>query len=119
MSYNRYPQGNTGTVTVTGTVTGTFQPTGLTTAGRVSIVTINQTTWTALPTTPLTARNAINVQNMNTQTVKVNYDNTTVGYVGMTIFVSGGERQYAITPSIVIYAKSETSSCDLNIEELS
>lgn len=119
MSYNRYPQGNTGTVTVTGTVSGTFQQVGLSIAGRVSVVTINNTTWTALPSSPLANRNAINVQNMSTQTAKLNYDSGTVGYVGMTIFANGGERQYAITPAIIVYAKSETSSIDLNIEELS
>lgn len=92
---------------------------GLSRAGKITIVSINQTTWTALPASALAFRNAINIQNETAQKVKVNYDNTTVGFVGMTVFANGGERQYAITPAIVIYAKSETSTIDINVEELS
>jgi hypothetical protein len=50
-------------VRVTGTTSGTFTPSGLKVAGRISEVALNAVTWTALPATALTARNAIRVQN--------------------------------------------------------
>ena len=47
-------------------------------------MTLNSSSWTALPSTPLTDRNAIAVQNESGINIKLNYDNNVVGYVGMT-----------------------------------
>jgi hypothetical protein len=99
-------------------ISGNFTPQGLTTAGRVTVVSINNSTWTALPATALTNRNQINVQNNSGESIKLNYDNTTVGFVGM-IIRNGGERQYSITDDIVLYAMSETNTVDIEVEELS
>ena len=93
-------------------------PGGLRNAGRVTEVTINNNTWTALPATPIALRNAISIQNISGQEIKVNYDPTVSGYVGIVI-ATGNERFYDITDAIPIYAKSSASSCSLNIEELS
>jgi hypothetical protein len=101
---------------VTGNVNS--YPAGLTIAGRVTVVTVNNTTWTALPATPLSNRNALSIQNFSGQEVKINYSAGIVGYVGMTI-PNGAERFYNITQNIVVYAMSAVSSCTLNIEELS
>lgn len=89
-------------------------------AGKVTEVAISNTTWTALPATPLTNRNVLTIQNpqATAQDIKVNYDNTVSGYVGL-IILPGSERFYSVTPGVIIYAKSATSSCTLNIEELS
>lgn len=101
------------------TLTGTFKPSGLTVAGRVSEVTINDTTWTALPATPLENRNAIGIQNTAGVEIKLNYDPLTVGYVGVKMGIEG-ERYYDITDSIPIYARAKAGagSVTIIIEEL-
>lgn len=104
--------------TTTGTLTGEISPSGLKNGGRFTEVTIDDTTWTALPPTALTNRNAIGIQNRSGQAIKVGYDPLAAGYVGMEIS-DGEERQYDITDAIVIYAKSSTSSCSINVEEIS
>lgn len=86
--------------------------------GRVTLVTINNTGWTALPATPLANRNAFCIQNRSGQEIKINYTNTDPGYVGMTIDFHG-ERNYDIGPAIIMYAKSISSSCVVNVEEIS
>lgn len=89
-----------------GTVEGEFSQTGLTTAGRITEVTINSTGWTKLPATPLGGRNAIAVQNTATVEMKINYlSGTSGGYVGMRLPASTGERFYQITDSIEIYGR--------------
>jgi hypothetical protein len=101
---------------VTGNVNS--YPVGLTREGLVTVVTINNTGWTALPASALSMRNAISIQNQSGQEVKINYSSSIVGYVGMVI-PNGGERFYNITQNIVIYGMSSASTCTLNIEELS
>lgn len=96
---------------------GNVTVSGLTTGGKVTEVTIDNTTWTALPPSALTLRNALAIQNRSGQEMKVNYDNSVVGYVGMVI-PDGGQRFYDITDSIVIYGKSATSSITINVEEI-
>ena len=99
-------------------LSGTFTPTGLFNGGLVTVVSINQTTWTAIPASAIANRNAINIQNYSGQESKINYSSGIVGYVGMAI-PDRGERQYAITDAIVLYAKSATSTVSINVEELS
>lgn len=101
------------------TLTGVFSVTGLKTAGLVTEVSINDTTWTALPATPLSARNAISIQNVSAVEIKLNYS-AVVGYVGVRLFPSG-ERFYDITDAIVLYAKAYpgAGTVTIVIEELS
>ncbi len=106
--------------TFTGSITGEVSTSGLKNAGRVTEVEINDATWTALPTTPLTDRNAMSIQNPSGVEIKLNYSNAIVGYVGMPMR-ENAERFYDIKGTIVIYAKSApgTGTVTLNIEELS
>lgn len=105
-------------VRVTGTnFTGTFTPSGLTTGGKITEILIDNLTWTALPASPLAFRNALAIQNFTGQIIKLNYDNTTVGFVGVQIN-DGSERFYDITDQIVIYAKSQTSAVTVFVEEI-
>lgn len=99
------------------TVTGTITPSGLTVGGLITIVAIDNLTWTALPATPLANRNAINVQNYTGQEIKLQFNSGTVGYVGVIIPING-ERQYAITDDILVYAKSAVSAVSLIVEEI-
>ena len=96
----------------------TYIPSGLRTAGRITEVVINDTTWTALPIASLANRNAISIQNRTGVEIKINYDNTVVGYVGMTV-PDQYERHYDITDAIIIYAKAAAGSVSLTIEEIS
>ena len=58
------------------------------------------------------------VQNNSGTEIKVNYDNTESGYVGM-IVANGSERFYDITDSIIIYAKSQSGTPTVVVEEIS
>jgi len=104
-------------VRTSATVTGTIRPSGLNVGGRISEVTLNSSTWTALPATPLVNRNALAIQNVSGIEIKINYDNATVGYVGVVI-ADGSERAYDITDDIVIYAKSASGTPTVNVEEI-
>jgi len=99
-------------------VSGTFSPSGLNIAGKMTLVALNDTSWTALPATPLANRNAISVQNQSAIEIKYNYDNTTVGYVGTKI-APDGERFLEIKDTILIYAKAASGTPTILVEELS
>jgi hypothetical protein len=93
-------------------------PSGLTIGGFITVVALNDSSWVALPPVPLTNRNQINIQNETSFDFKIRYDNTFVGYAGVTI-ASGSERQYAIKDTIIIYAKmSPGGSGSITVEEL-
>ena len=100
-----------------GSLSGTFTPSGLRTGGLVTEVTLNSTTWTALPATALANRNAISLQNLSGLEVKVNYSSGVSGYVGM-VLANGSERFYDITDDIVLYAKSSSGTPTINVEEI-
>lgn len=106
-----------GEVAIRTTASGEFSTSGLKTGGRITEVTVNASTWTALPPTALANRNALAIQNASGVEVKVNYDNTEPGYVGMVI-ADGIERFYDIKDTILIYGKSSGADATLNIEEL-
>ena len=92
---------------------------GLNIAGRITEVTLNDTTWTALPAAALANRNAMSIQNVSGDEIKINYSSGIVGYVGVTI-ASGNERFYDITENVIVYGKSESgTSPTIQVEELS
>lgn len=105
------------TTTITGEVTGSFRPAGLTIGGRISSVSLDTTNWTPLPAIPLANRNALSIQNISGVEIKLQYDDTTVGYVGVAVGPSN-ERFYSISDSIVIYAKASSGSPSILVEEL-
>ena len=93
-------------------------PSGLRTAGRITEVTLNTSTWVALPTTPLALRNAIRIQNRTGIECKLNYDPGVAGYVGLVI--DGAYDEFKdITDAIVVYGKASSGTPILVIEELS
>ena len=101
------------------TVTGTVRalPAGLTTAGLVTSVSINNSSWTALPATPLTGGNALSIQNYSGDEIKINYSDSVSGYVGVAI-QNASERSYDLSGSVIIYAKSKTGPVTVIVEEL-
>ena len=103
-----------------GTLTGNIQPSGLQNGGQMTEVVLNDVTWVALPSTPLTDRNTMLIQNRSGKEIKVNYSSSIIGYVGMVID-NGSERAYPIKDTIIIYGKVATGlgNAVVNVEELS
>lgn len=100
-------------------VTGTFTPSGLRIAGRITPVLLSTTAWTALPPGgPLVNRNAINIQNYSGDEIRLHFDNTTAGFNGV-ILNDQSERNYDIKDSIQIYAKAKIGGTVIVIEEIS
>ena len=109
--------GNTAVRVSGSNFSGSFRTSGLTIGGKITEVTISDSSWTALPATALPNRNAVGVQNFSGQEIKLNYDNTTVGYVGV-IMRDTDQRQYDIDDSISLYAKASSGSCVVIVEEI-
>jgi len=98
-------------------VTGSLGLTGLSVGGLVTEVTLNSTTWTELPAAALHNRNALSIQNSSIVNIKLNYSDTVPGFVGV-LLTPGAERMYAITDTILIYAKTESGTHTITVEEL-
>lgn len=115
--YDKFTADSQGLTAVRGVVEGNFSFSGLRIGGRITEVILNDSTWVALPATALTDRNSISIQNISGTEMKIQYDNTTVGYKGVAIG-AGGERFYDLTDAIVIYAKALTGTPTIIVEEL-
>jgi len=109
----RNVDGNT-SVGVTGSIDS--YTAGLKTGGKVTVVTINSTTWTALPTTALANRRAISIQNNSGVAMKINYVDD-VGYEGMEIRPNN-ERAYDLASNITIYGRRASGTGTINVEEI-
>ena len=99
------------------TSSGTFIQSGLTVGGLLTKVTLNAVTWTALPPNPLANRNALSIQNTSAIQIVLDYVDTNPIYEGV-IVNSGAERFYTITDKIIIYAKAQSGTPTIMIEEL-
>lgn len=93
------------------------RPSGLNIGGKITQVTLNTMSWTALPASPLSKRNALAIQNVSDHDILINYDNTAALTDGLKI-VSGNERQYDISDSIIIYAVALSDSPVITVEEI-
>jgi len=100
-------------------VTGTFTPSGLRIAGRVTEVLLSTTEWTALPPGgPLNDRNAINIQNYSGDEIRLNYSNTIPGFTGI-ILNDQSERAIDVKDTIQIYAKARIGGSIIIVDEIS
>jgi len=99
-----------------------FTPSGGGSSVLYTSLSINNTTWTAVPTTPGNNRLSLNIQNNTGQEVKIN-NATPAGYEGM-VLPDQGERIYTIYPKTtanathIVYAKSIASAVSLDVEEI-
>ena len=100
-----------------GTVNGTLTQSGLSKGGRLTKVTLNAATWTALPATPLAGRNGLSIQNTSATQIVLDYVTTNGAYEGV-IMNTSAERFYSITDAIIIYAKAQAGTPTIMIEEL-
>jgi len=122
LSITDYPT-DINTITLGSIPSTTVTASGLSVKGKHTEVALNSATWTKLPTTALTGRNQINIQNNTAIDIKVNYEISDIdteipGYTGMLV-ASGLERLYAITDDIPIFGKSESGTPTIDVEELS
>jgi len=89
-------------------------PSGLTKEGRVSFVTINENSWTKLPSTPLEDRNNISIQNRTGKTFYLTY----VDGLGISKGYELDDQadfQLDIKNSIEIYGRSKTGDGSLSV----
>jgi hypothetical protein len=95
-------------------------PGALTKSGKITEVLINDSSWTQLPAIPLANRRSLSIQNDSGFEIKVNFDASTIGYIGAKIR-NTNERFYSISSNMPIYAKSRPGSGSIAIivEELS
>ena len=105
---------------VNGIVTGTFTPSGLTTKGIITMLTIDNTKWYLAPASPLLLRNNIQVQNPSSSTSDIiwGYDNTQPLSTGLHI-PPGASYSVAIRGSIPVYlTAASTTTIVCPVEEL-
>ena len=86
-----------------------FTPSGLSIGGEVTEVTLNSSSWTALPATALTSRNGMGIQNDSAVKIKVNFDPGETGFVGWTVQPSG-EFFIDVSDAVIVYAKAESGT---------
>lgn len=105
---------------VTADVSGTINtiPSGLSTAGQITRVTLSSASWTALPATALTDRNGLGVQNDSGIEIKVGFDSGEAGYVGWTVR-DLGEFFVDITDAVTLYAKAASGTPTVTVMEVS
>lgn len=107
---------------------GAITPGGLNTGGRVTEVTLTTASWTKLERSgttnpsgsgPLSDRNALGIQNLSGQSIKVAYAESATlnNLVGITI-PDGGQRYYDVKDTIDIYAKAISGTPTITIEEI-
>jgi hypothetical protein len=105
-----------GEVIVRTSATGSFTFNGLSIGGKITETTVNSTTWTPIVASPLASCNQINIQNESGKLVKLNYTNSTP-FSGLYL-KSGMERQYSIAGTITIYAKCDSGTAVIIVEEI-
>jgi hypothetical protein len=113
--YESYVLNDSGETAIRTKGEGVFKPSGLNVEGKLTQVTLNTSTWVALPTTALANRNAISILNTSTDDILIQYDNAAA--FGLTIGPDE-ERQYDITDAIIIYGKATVGTPTILIEEL-
>lgn len=105
---------------VVGTQPTTTQssPSGLKSGGKNTWVDVNDTTWTALPPSPLSGRNSMMLQNNSNVDIWLNFDNTVVGFTGSALLRSGSDFPLDITDTIFYYAKSSVGTVTVYVQEI-
>ena len=106
-----------GTVTIGGGSVDTV-PSGLSTEGKITEVTLSDSSWTALPATALSGRNGMGVQNDSATQIKIGFDSGESGYVGWSVNING-EFFIDVTDAITVYAKAQTGSPTVTVMEVS
>jgi len=101
-------------------IDGTIFPSGLSNAGLVTSLALDDTAWVPLPATALTDRNSLAIQNQsdNGNIIIVNYDPLAPLNIGWRIY-DGGYKEIPVKDNIVIYAKMLSGLGTALIDEVS
>lgn len=99
------------------TISGSVAQSGLNIGGRVTEVSLNDTSWTALPPVSLQKRNSIQVQNFSGVDITINYIADNASDFGVIVRDSS-ERIYMITDAIVLYGRSSLGVAKIIVEEI-
>lgn len=87
-------------------VSGQILIKGASTAGSVTLVSVTNAAWVALPATPLANRNTVLIQNQATSaTIVVNFSNTAPATSGIRIG-PGGALEIMVSNGIAIYGRN-------------
>lgn len=108
-----------GTVEITGGVE--TLPSGLRTAGKHSFIAVNSTSWTKLPTVPLTDRNGLALMNYTAIDIMLRYVEGIgdLTYQGTLVPAGSGIKFYDIKDTIDIYGMSASGTPTITVEEIS
>lgn len=92
-------------------------PSGLTIGGKITEVTLNSSTWTALPATAFSQRNGMGFQNPSAIEIKVNFDNGVGTFTGWSV-KPNGELFIDVSDSVIVYAKSASGTPTVTVMEV-
>lgn len=96
-------------------ISGTIIPSGLTTGGLMTELTLT-TTPVALPATALTNRNTLSIQNQDlTNDVMINYVSS---FSSGWLIYAGGYKEIPVTDNIIIYGRSVVGTAVVLIDEI-
>ena len=99
-------------------VTGAVDATSPISGGKISVVTITNTAWTAIPAVAATNRQGLGIQNIAGGAMRLNWDNTAPAGEGI-ILGDGSERYYSVRSSATLYGRFTTLASGLiTVEEL-
>jgi hypothetical protein len=106
------------TSTTSGTVSGTVESTSPINSGKITKVTLDNTSWTAIPTSAAANRQGLGIQNLSGDNLLLNWSNTAPA--NEYIFVaSGAERYYSAKTGAILYGRFQTiATGTIIVEEL-
>ena len=86
------------------------QPQGFQTEGLIKAVEINDTTWTALPATPLTDRNALSVRNNTGQEIFVSFTATPTSADDVWDVPDKSSWNALMSDQVILYGKASSGT---------
>lgn len=120
--YDKFTEANDGSTavrTVVDQIDGTLRPAGLDLGGLITTITLDDTAWVAMPTTPLAERKNIAIQNQsgNGNKVLFNYSNTAPATEGWYI-EDGGFKSVLLDNNVTVYCRMLTGSGKVVVDEV-
>jgi hypothetical protein len=88
-------------------------------SGKITIVSLSSSSWTALPSTALNGRKSVSIQNQsdNGNIVLINFSSSAPGTDGFRID-DGGTRSFMVGGSLVVYGRMKSGSGSVAVEEI-
>jgi hypothetical protein len=100
------------------TLTGEVESTSPIAGGRITLVTLTNAAWTAIPAVAVANRQGLGIQNLAGNSVRLNWTNTAPAGEGI-LLGDGSERYYSVKASATLYGRFTTlASGVVTVEEL-